>query len=233
MQTVSVNAEHPDPDILAEAAEIILAGGIVIHPTDTCYGIAVDSTNPRALARLAELKKRPLHPPPSVVVPDIDYLKKICLVDERIEAILDAYLPGPYTFILVNLDQRILSYPSIGIRIPDYRFLLALADRLPVPYTTTSANLTGQPAAYSLAAIEKTLLNSDVVSVLPDLILDAGPLPQRPPSTIVDLRGWPPSIIRQGGRPFVWKMTPSLEKNHKDFLDTERPIQSNEMNYTG
>jgi L-threonylcarbamoyladenylate synthase len=201
MKRIPITAEQPHPDAIKQAVDVMRRGGVIIYPTDTCYGIGVDARNHSAVRRLIMLKLRHMTEKPfSVIVQSIDAIRPIAQLDGDTEGLLHEYLPGPYTFVLVNLDFRISRSSSIGIRIPASVTTSMLAATFHGPFTTTSANVSGLASPYSFEGIEQSLLNpiTQSGSALPDLILDAGRLAPRAPSTVIDLTTAEPRIIRQG-----------------------------------
>lgn len=186
---LKTNLNNPDSELIKRAAEVIKRGGILVYPTDTCYGLGVDPENKMALQKLLKLKGRPISKKMSVVVSDLKMLKKICLVDQKQEEILRKYLPGPFTFVL-----KARKGGTLGVRIPDCPLVQVLSKKLSFPYTTTSANLSGQKECYDVTCVLKQFKNR---KIQPDLVLDTGELPKNPPSTVVDLTKWPPRILRK------------------------------------
>ncbi len=205
MKTLSIDPVNPDPAIIALAARVLREGGSVVYPTDTCYGLGVDARSVRAMRRIAELKGgRAQTKRFSVIARDIDHIEELTLVDERTREILKAYLPGPFTFILMNADFQVARTSTLGVRIPQHAVTQALARGFADAYITTSANLEGRPALYSAGDLQEHFLAHVDQSLWPDIILDAGPLIEHPPSTVVDVTKPLPQILRQGGLPFVW-----------------------------
>ena len=207
MKRLPITKESPHPDAIAAAIAVFKQGGIVVYPTDTCYGLGVDARNQPAVRRLIQMKSRNLRAKPfSVIVASIDDItsRNLAQVDDRVERILRRYLPGPFTFILINLDFRISRSSSIGIRIPQCATTSMLCAELHAPYTTTSANVGGLPSAYSYDELEVSLLTPlrQQQQALPDLMLDAGPLKKTAPSTVVDLTSTPARILREGSGTF-------------------------------
>ncbi len=209
----------PTPSSLDIAAAALAAGGLVIHPTETCYGIACDITNPAAIARLFVLKQRPLNQPVSALFSSITQVKEYVLWNEDVEKLAQKHLPGPLTLILpLRTDAKYILYPTpppglsgasfqtldstnrppleatIGIRISSHPVAQKLVTLFGKPISTTSANVHGQPAAYST-----TEILSQFPDDLPDIFLiDGGSLPLHPPSTIIDLTGPFPKELRRG-----------------------------------
>lgn len=199
MEVIKINPKNPSKKAIAKAALIIKNGGVVIYPTDTCYGLAVSAFDKKAIDKLFILKKRLKAKPISVIV-DLKMLERFFILDQKRKKMVQKFLPGPFTFILPlkasialkGLFKELSSRNTLGIRIPDNLLCLKLVQKLKIPFTTTSANLSGQKPPYSISEIK----------IKPDLILDAGKLPKNPPSTVVDLTYWPPLILRVGGQNF-------------------------------
>lgn len=201
MNIVKVNPENLRASQygIEKAAQTIRWGGVVVAPTDTVYGLLADATNPDAVKRVFRIKKRPETKPVPLIVRDIEMAKKIAHIDERLERILGMMWPGAVTVIL----QQKFSLPplvtagknTIGLRLPDYKILHYLMEAVGKPLTATSANISG---------LEPTINVEEVVEQFrkefyrPELILDSGELKFSEPSTVLDLSGDKPKIIRIG-----------------------------------
>lgn len=184
-------------EALAAAREAIKAGECVVLPTDTVYGIGADPFDPAAVQRLLDAKMRGRDMPPPVLIAESAMLGALAAdPDERIEALGQAYWPGPLTLILraqhsLSMDLGD-SNDTIAVRVPDQDFTRALLRRTG-PLAVSSANVSGAPAAQTVdEAIEQL---GDSVAVY----LDAGPASGPVPSTIIDLTD-PDSgrILRRG-----------------------------------
>lgn len=178
---------------------LLRRGGIVAHATETCYGFACDAMSQRALARLYKLKKMAFSKPVSILVPDLKTAKKYGFFDKRTVAFAEKYWPGPLT-IIVKRKKSLPSFlnpdiKTIGIRYPAHKLSRKLVKKFGRPLTTTSANISGQPSPYSVSAIKKQFRGQ---KFQPDFILDGGRLKKIPPSTIIDISGKIPKILRQG-----------------------------------
>lgn len=193
MQIILINPKNPDQKIIKKTVQILKSGGVVIYPTDTCYGLGVDFENPEALKKLYKIKRRETRKPVSVIMKDLKIIKKYCRVDDREERYLKKYLPGPFTFILRKKNRG-----TLGVRIPDYKITRTIANQLNRPFTATSANLSGKLNSYNFSEIKKNLLSSKTAPKNIDLILEAGKLSRKLPSTVVDLSKGQPEILRQG-----------------------------------
>lgn len=202
MKVIACNAANPDPTAISEAAKVIQGGGVVAYPSDSSYGLACDPTNPAAMAKLYELKGRPKEKSVSYNFGSIDEIATWAELSGHQRAILKKNLPGRFTFLLTpKKSQPVLRRPEqnekIGVRIPDQIVVQALVDAVGFPITATSANLSGEPAAYSADAVRHAFPNPDLQ---PNLLLDAGELPGNPASTLVDLTTDPPIVTLRGGR---------------------------------
>lgn len=204
MEIIKIDPHNFDQHIATKIARTLREGGLVIHPTDTTYGIAIDPTNQHAVEKVFELKQREPSKALSIVVPSIDEVHRLGFVDSRIERILRHYLPGPFSFLLINANFIYCPLSTVVVRVPKHPLIQAIIEEYQAPFTSTSANLSGDKPAYSLHDVERQLLHPDTVTVVPDLLIDAGELPKTKPSTIVDVTVWPPRIIRQGDGLFDW-----------------------------
>jgi L-threonylcarbamoyladenylate synthase len=199
-------------EALREALTILTSGGVVAHATETCYGLACDLTNLKAVERLFAIKQRSTDQPVSALFPSIEEAKKYAEWSEEAEVLARKHLPGPLTMILLQRsnapaplwttpqsdnEQRATSQrtTTLGIRVSSHPIAMELSRRFGKPLSTTSANLHGKPNLYSA---EEILSQFQGRKAQPDLILDSGKLSRTPPSTVVDLSGPKPRTKRQG-----------------------------------
>ena len=188
----------PDADGIAKAAEHLRSGGIVAHPTETCYGFACDLRSAAAVTRLFALKQRPADKPVSGLFPSVEQAAAVVAWSDQAQALADAHLPGPLTIILplregVHLLPQPTGGATLGVRISSHPVAMALAQATGFPVSTTSANLHGLPNPYSTTAI----LDQFGAEALRDvLLLDGGALPGAPPSTVIDLATG--AVLRSG-----------------------------------
>lgn len=185
--------------LLPKAVAALRSGGVIAHATDTCYGFACDVLNEKALARLYHLKKMPRSKPVSVLVADLDMAKIFGVFSKSALKLAQQYWPGALT-IIVKRKKTLPTFfnhghKSVGFRVPSDKLSRALPRAFGSPLTTTSANISGQPSPYSVAAIHRQFAHQPLK---PDLTMDAGRLKKNPPSTIIDMTGKTPKIIRQG-----------------------------------
>ncbi len=199
MRRIRLSNENWDKAI-KEAVEVLSKGGIVVYPTETVYGIAVDATNQEALKKLLEYKTFRGSKPISIAVADKEMAKEYVELNEMAENIYENYLPGPIT--VVSMSKGILNPPvvskqgSTGVRIPDYEFTLQLIKQFGKPITATSANVSYKPRPYSIDQLIKDLPQKNLNMI--DLFLDAGELPKNVPSTILDTTMNALTVLREG-----------------------------------
>lgn len=188
----------------AEAIRALRDGGIVALPTDTVYGIAVALTVPDGIERLFAAKDRPPDRAVPLLLADADQAAEIGRLGPAARLLAAALWPGGLTLVVPRREDRPLPVAltagpepepaTVGVRVPDHDAPRALARALG-PLPTTSANRSGEPEARDAEAIGATL-GSAVA-----LILDGGPAHGGPPSTVVDVSGDVPRILRHGAIP--------------------------------
>ena len=182
-------------EAIAEAAEIIRGGGLVIYPTETVYGLGCDPFNPPAVNRLLGVKRRENKPLP-VAAASIEKAREVAQFDPQAERIASGFWPGPLMLILKTraaFPRGITcSLETIGIRVPDHPVALSLTERSGGYLVSTSANKSGEPPPRDLAEAV-VQIGREV-----DLILDDGPSPLGLPSTILDMTSASPRILREG-----------------------------------
>ena len=209
---INLSTDWNNPKIIHKAITVIQRNGSIVYPTDTVYGLGVNALRVHCLERLFKIKKRPETKPVPVMIGDIAMAKKLAFVDRKTEKVLEAVWPGPVTVILkkreIVPDILTAGKMTIGLRIPDCRLIQILLANLEEPITATSANFSGSPPLISVAEIIEIFAKA---YPRPDLILDAGDLPNSPPSTVLDLTGSQPKILRVG---------PTSKKDLLKFLGT-------------
>ena len=185
MKIVKINLNNPDSKIVKRAAEVLKSGGLVIYPTDTAYGLGVNAYDKYTVKKLYDVKQRDFKKPTHIICRDWKMIAGICVTSKPAKALHDKYLPGPLTLILPKKEGTSLpeiltgGLPTLGVRVPDCKVTQALSRIVKFPYTTPSANKTGGITPYSVEQAIKSLGSKNV-----DLVLDAGELPEKPPSTI-------------------------------------------------
>ncbi|TET84487.1 MAG: threonylcarbamoyl-AMP synthase [Candidatus Nealsonbacteria bacterium] len=175
----------------------IKQGEVVVCPTDTVYGLLADATNKKAVKKLLKIKKRKAQTPIPIFVKDLKEARKIAKIDKKEEKFLKKVWPGKVTAILRPKRKfpKGIGKPKkeIGLRIPNYKIINQLLKLCNHPLTGTSANISGKPPSTKIKEVLKQFKNQ---KYQPDLIIDAGNLPKSKPSVVLDLRIWPPKILR-------------------------------------
>jgi L-threonylcarbamoyladenylate synthase len=196
MERLTINLAHPEEAGLARAVERLRAGGVIAFPTETLYGLGVDIRRSAALLRLYEIKGRPAEKAVAVVASDRGMLDEWVQVSERAEALIAACWPGPLTLVLPAkppVPSALLGGGAgLGVRVPGLPLARELCRRLGAPITATSANPSSGPEPRTAEQVAQAL-GSGL-----DLLLDAGPLPEGKASTVVDLCGPRPRLLREG-----------------------------------
>jgi L-threonylcarbamoyladenylate synthase len=186
-----------DASALQPATDWLRAGGIVAFPTDTFYGLAVDSQSPSAVQALFDLKGRGAHAALPFVAADRPQVERWSGALSASNARLaDRFWPGPLSLVLnapgAIAPEAIGAGDSLAIRVPAARIARVLAEAWGAPLPATSANRSGEPPAASAAALADLARDPRV------LVIDGGPTPGGLPSTIVDARGAVPVRVRDG-----------------------------------
>ena len=189
------------PEAAAEAARVLRSGGIVIFPTDTLYGIAADALNTDAIARVRDLKGRERKKPIHVIVPSLAHMEQHVEVHSEAKRLADLHLPGALTLVLSakgHVPPELTLNGTLGVRIPDDAFALALADAFERPFTATSANRAGHVTPTE--AMDMVSHFGPEARYI-DLIIDAGPRSGGTPSTVITFIDGVPYVLREGAIP--------------------------------
>lgn len=192
MQRLAAN----DPDAATNFWQTIRDGGTVVYPTDTLYGLGVDSTNPAAIRRLQLIKGR--EGPFSVLIGSLERLQDYALVSPAIAGNLVDMLPGPFTIVLrpapdLQLHPCLIGPGGkVGFRVSGHPFLQGAFSQASRLVISTSVNRPGEPPLQ-----DPDLIQSGLGAAI-DLLLDAGPLPHSRGSTVVDVTSDPWKVLRQG-----------------------------------
>jgi len=195
---VRVDPAHPDPSDLRGPAECLRRGGLVVFPTETVYGLGADATNGRAIRAVFAAKGRPPDNPLIVHVASPGDVRPLVRgVSPGAEALMRTFWPGPLSLVFPSSDRVAPEVTSgldtVAIRMPRHPVALELIRLAGVPVAAPSANVSGRPsptrAEDALADLEGKV----------DWVLDAGPCPVGVESTVLDLTGPVPVVLRPGG----------------------------------
>ncbi len=202
IQTLEIDREHPAAEALERARDTLRAGGLVIVPTETVYGIACDPSVPGALDKLIAAKGRDGDKPIARLAADGEQVKATALNwNAGLEALTEKWWPGPLTIVLETADGW------TGYRVPDHPVAIGLAKSCGRTLALTSANLSGEPDTKTAAEAS--------AAVAADLALDSGPSAEQAiPSTVIKVDGGRVEPLREGKVPFV-----EIEKLFKQGLE--------------
>ena len=197
-QFIKIYEDKPNEAAIAKVVKLLKDGGLVIYPTDTVYGLGCDITNTKALERIAKIKGVKLDKANfSFICHDLsnlsDYVKQI---DTATFKILKRALPGPYTFILPgnnNLPKEFKKKTTVGIRVPDNSIALEIVRQLGNPIVSTSIRDEDDVIEYTT---DPELIFEKWQNQV-DMVIDGG-YGNNMGSTIIDLSGDEPIVIREG-----------------------------------
>lgn len=194
---IRVDPNAPEGAVLTRAANILRSGGLVAFPTETVYGLGANALDPAAVARIYEAKGRPGYNPLIVHVADVDAARALssawpALADE----LAAAFWPGPLTLVVPKAahvpDAVTAGLPSVALRIPAHPVALALLRAAALPVAAPSANRSTEISPSTAEHVAKSLGGRV------DLILDGGPTRVGIESTVLDLTGPRPALLRPG-----------------------------------
>lgn len=194
MRTLKINSEG----VIEKAAGLILKGKVLVSPTDTVYGLLADATNEKAIKKLLKIKKREKGKPIPIFIENIEMAKKLAEISKSQEKFLKKVWPGKVTVVFKRKNKlpKVLfaKEKTIGLRIPNYKLVNKILERLNRPLTGTSANISGLPPSTKIKNVIKQFQDK---KFQPDLILNAGNLKPSKPSKVIDLTGSKPKILRK------------------------------------
>lgn len=196
---VKINPEVIEEDKIRTITKVLGEDGVIVYPTETFYGIGANCNSVTAVRRIFRIKGRDPTKPLPVVVSDLSMLKE--LVGELpplFYTLSSTFWPGPLTLVFEissNLHYKHLGASTVGVRIPDHRWLRSLISQASFPLTATSANVSGEREISSPEEAERIFWGKV------DLIVNGGETKGGYPSTVVDLTSKKPEILREGAIP--------------------------------
>lgn len=197
-QVLTVDPYHPEPALIARAAEVLRAGELVSFPTETVYGLGANALDPAAVDRIFEVKQRPSYDPVIVHIASLAQLAEVARdVPALAYALAEEFWPGPLTLVLKKhpavAPNVSTGLDTVAVRMPNHRIPLALVETSGLPVAAPSANLFTRPSPTSARHVLEDL-NGRV-----DILLDGGACPIGLESTVLDLTAATPTILRPGG----------------------------------
>jgi len=196
-QFFAIHPDNPQARLLRKAATIVEEGGSIVYPTDSGYALACALGNKSAVERIRRLRQLDKHHNMTLICSDLSQLSTYACVTNPIFRLLKAFTPGSYTFILNATSEvpRLMLHPkrkTLGLRVPEHTIALALLECLDAPLMSTTLILPGAEAPLAEPLAIKDLLGNQV-----DLVIDGGHC-EHQPTTVVDLTGSYPVILREG-----------------------------------
>ncbi len=192
---LKVDPDRPLPRVVSLVASLLGRGELIIYPTETVYGLGCDPYNPDAVEKVYMVKKRGRKPLP-LIADSLETVVSVAELPPLGERLARIFWPGPLTLILPLKDQRLkhvtAGLDKVGLRVSSLRLARSLAERIGGLIVATSANLSGGPNPLSV---------EDAISQVGygvRLALDGGPARSTVPSTVVDLSGDEPRVLRWG-----------------------------------
>ena len=210
---------------LIAACGIIKAGGVVAFPTETVYGLGADAMNEAAVKKIFEAKGRPSDNPLIVHIAKMDKARDLCEMTSEAERLLHAFWPGPFTAVLKKKDSVpdcvTAGLDTVAVRMPGHDYALAFLGRCGCPIAAPSAN-----TSTGVSPTKASHVYRDLKGKIP-LILDGGNARVGVESTVCDLTGQAPMILRPGG--ITLEMLRSVDplsavyRGKKEYKPTEAP----------
>lgn len=186
---IEIDPDYPDASDISFCAKVIRHGGLVIFPTETVYGIAADVSNPGAMARLKEVKKRSDDKPFSVLISQKGLLSNhTASTNPLIYKLIDRFWPGPLTVVVPTREEG----KTVGVRMPDHMIALKLVQESQCTIAAPSANFENNPPPKTC---QESLRDMDG---LVDIAIDGGEAEIGRGSSVVDLTGKFPMVLREG-----------------------------------
>ena len=199
-----IHGDSLNQRIVDEAVEILRAGGIIIYPTDTVYGLGCDINQKSAIEKIYRIKAMEHSKPLSFICADLKDIAQYAKVSTIVYREMKRHLPGPYTFILPAMHavpkMVVSKQKTVGIRIPDHELSLAIVRQLGNPIVTTSLDISER--TFASDPMDFMEFYEDRV----DLIIHAGPS-YHDPSTIIDFTTDQPRLLRAGQGDISWITT--------------------------
>ena len=211
MLRLAIHPQDPQPRHIGRAVQALRGGGLLVYPTDTTYGLGCDIFAKPAITQIYRLKNLPPEHPLTILCADLSELARYAVIENRVYRILRHHLPGKFTFILpaTRLVPKLLTAGrrTIGVRIPEHAVCAALVRELGHPLISTTVTTQMQRAVESDADSPPPEGDPDAIAAqLPrsvDVFLDCGEL-HGTPSSVVDLTGPEPRILRPGSGDLSW-----------------------------
>jgi len=206
---IKINVDQPEEELVKRAAGILSSDGVIVHPTETVYGLAALYSSEKALLKTVAIKGRPPAQPFSIMVNNTQQILNISgVLEVWVENFLKKLFPAAVTVLLPRLRDLPTAFwnqfPFLGFRYPRHALSNRLIETVGSPLITTSANLSGEPPVHRFEDLSPVLVEKA------DLILNGGETAEKIPSTIIKIRVVEKrlELIRKGA--FDWKKIQNL-----------------------
>lgn len=195
---LKLDSQRPAPDVVAQAAAVLRAGGLVAFPTETVYGLGANALDAAAVRRIFAAKQRPAFDPLIVHVTGVEALAALAShVPPAALLLAEHFWPGPLTLVAPRADiipdAVTAGGPTVALRAPNHPVAQALLRAARLPIAAPSANLFSHTSPTTAAHVWDDLAGRI------EMILDAGPTPLGVESTVLDVSGAVPVLLRPGG----------------------------------
>ncbi len=184
--------------------KILASGGVILHPTETCYGLACDAFDENALKKIYEIKGRDANKPLAILVSDIEMAKEYGVFGDVALDLASRFWPGALSIVVLR-TEKLPSFLNVGekfvsMRVSSDKFSTELVKAFGKPIITTSANLAGADNMYEvdMKKFEVEVSGGLMAKDLIDFVVDGGKIPLNKPSTIVKVDEEAVTILRQG-----------------------------------
>jgi len=200
---IEIHPDNPQARLIRQAVDVIRDGGVIVYPTDSCYALGCGIGNKTGMERIRRIRQLDDSHHFTLVCRDLSEISTYAKVDNTVYRLLKTLTPGPYTFLLKATHEvpRRLQHAkrkTIGLRVPDHAITQALLADLGEPLMSTTLHLPGDHLPLSDPFDIEERLSSQV-----DLVLLAGSCGVEP-TTVVDLVGDVPEVVRQGRGSVDW-----------------------------
>lgn len=185
---------------LDDLAKELLAGKTIVYPTETSYGLGCSALDDSAVKNVFAIKRRQQTKTVLMVVPDVAMAQRYVLWSEDIDRLAETYWPGPLTIVApvhpdAHFPDGIVRDGTVAFRVTSHPFASELSRAMNLPLVSTSANIAGEKSPYDITEVLAAFTRQEIQ---PDIVIDAGDLPERAPSTIVHVQEGNITVLRQG-----------------------------------
>ncbi|MCG5495150.1 L-threonylcarbamoyladenylate synthase [Ectothiorhodospira variabilis] len=194
---IEIHPVDPQARLIRQAADVVLEGGVIVYPTDSCYALGCAMGNKAGMERIRRIRQLDEQYHLTLVCRDLSEISVYAKVDNTAYRLLKALTPGPYAFLLKATHEvpRRLQHPkrkTVGLRIPDNPICNALLEAVGQPLMSSTLELPGDDHPMS-----DTFEIRERMMPLVDLVIDGGPCSLEP-TTVIDLEGDVPRLMRRG-----------------------------------